>query len=1514
MYDISLILEYFKENGSLSFRNKHMKKFTRSLSLILVLLMLFATVAPCISAADATQELMARMKKQARAKDDEPIYTRDYSFQNPDKAAANDYNLYEKEYSSGKSLYKIYEVLTTQIKNKQSGYNFGSSSASIGKVSEADWYVSSTNTTLPKLSSQHPRLLVTKDTIPQIRKALEEDNPTNERFFALLEMDITQPRVMTSSTIPATPVKRVNGVLVANGGINKGQLGAATDGFFKRAGLHNYDGYYLEVIQAKALGYLIDGHEYYGYQAIQCMKQFIRTLDIQKINSNQEREYGNAMFTAALVYDWCYDLLTADDKEQLIAGVENKLARGKNGAGTANKFQLGFPPTKLQPISGHGSERQVLRDMLSAAVAFYGDNNSWWNYIGKLFYERYVPVRNYYFESGISQQGVGTYVSGRHIGDMFSAWIMLTSAGKQPYDKIHTTIRNFLGYETTPGLIYTDGDGGGDRFQQDNYEFRAMAYMTAYLFEDEPMLAQARSMKPTTAFGSDMRIDITIELQSPLYVALTGMSDITPAANKYEGMPLIQYNGSPVGQYVTHEAYGVTDSASVFMKVKERTTANHEHSDAGNFMIYYKGILTADTGWYDQYGSMHNKYYHQATVSHNSLLVYNPNKPNLSGNDAKYYSGGQRWPAEGQELSTLMSDSGTYATGIIMGQEHGYYDVDETKPKYAYLNGNITKAYEASTVNYVGRRMLVVYTGDETVPMAFFTYDRIEADSATYKKTFLFHICSYQKPTVDTTKKTIKTENGGGQLVLTCLSSDVAFDTSKGGGTGNNYYVNDTVGHVDTPNGYDDTSWGRVEITNTNSGKTSSFFNAMYVTDAGNTTDYQTKPITNVSTNLTAGDVEGGVFNDSIAVVFYKRNIQNNTLYNAATTSFTTTGTKTLQYYVDGMAAGTWNVKVNGTNIGSFPVTQQGRILTFDAPAGNVVLTWEGSLSDTSSLSSKRTALYNALGEKRNNPDGIYTADSYAAYCAAYDEIKNKICMAADISALNAINVTSLLATAEGKLVDELVLKRNELKAQLGDKKSSSGYTSASYKAYSSAYDAILTSINSAKTIEDLESINVATLKAAAEAKLASSLEETRAALLTALGSKKSNTEYTQSSYSEYSSVYDSIKSSITNATTVEALNNIDVPTQKAAAEAKLVTLVDAKKTELLTALGTKKAKTSDYSDDAYAEYSRKYDEILAYINDSDTLVTLNAIDVTAQILSAESGLVTTLDAKKEYLIDALGAKMSGSGTNYTAYSNAYDAILASINNATTAEELDALDIPAAKAEAENKMVTSLSDGKAVLLAALGEKLPSSGYTTASYTQYSNAYDALLSSINSVSTMEELKAIEFVELKTAAMSALKKSPANSSTSNLTGDGASAETDVYFSYEAITNAEIFKIDITWTDLAFTYTEATTLWDPSTHSYQTITDPVWNDASGSIKVVNHSNAAVKVTMTITKASGETATLTLGSTSLSSTSFTLLSAVNTAVASAPNNTVTITAGGTPIGKTTMGTVRVTITKSTT
>ena len=753
------------------------------------------------------------------------------------------------------------------------------------------------------LSDEHPRLLVTKAQLPALRTSLSKKTVFNEEFFRLLDLKIVDDCILP----PAT-----------SQGINE---------TVSKENYHNYNDEYLEIIQAKALGYLAYGDELYGYQAIYYMKNFLKSLDIKQIASDQCREYGFVMFTTALVYDWCYDLLTDVDKTQFIAGVENCLCRGSNAGGV--KMEVGFPPAGQGSVMGHGSEFQILRDYLSFAVAIYDENPSWWNYVGARVINDFTQMRNHYFSgAGIPHQGTG-YATTRHVSDLYSAWIIKVATGKNPYVGMETTIRGLLGYEVTPGKLFSDGDTTGD--YRDERHIVDIGYISAYLYADATVLAQAQYIGGDNLFTSTLA-----GITNPVYIALTSLSNIEPASDRYEDLDLIHYYGAPLGQYVIREAWNDPSSAAVLMRIKERSTGNHEHCDSGTFEIYYKGMLTSDGGCYNNYNHAHTQYFHQATISHNGLIIYNSNKRITQGS---WYSGGQRKinGGGGNTFSSWLSAK-TLDTGTVTGRQHAYSDAEETSPLYAYIAGDITKAYDTDTAYYVGRRMLTVYTGDEEFPMVFFVFDDITSVNKSYKKRFLLQISSKQAPTIGEDSYgngTVITENGDGRLILTSLSDNVSINPQGGRNTGDTYDASKSHNYliegrqcIPQSNRADDGHWGRVEIEYTKDEKDATFLNVITVTDKGN----ETMPSVRVTT--AENGLTGGVFGKSIAVLFA-------TSRERATTemSCTTKGDGKMSYYVSGVAAGNWTVSVDGQTVGTYSATEDGGLLTFEAPAGSVTIT-----------------------------------------------------------------------------------------------------------------------------------------------------------------------------------------------------------------------------------------------------------------------------------------------------------------------------------------------------------------------------------------------------------------------------------------------------------------------------------------------------------------------------------------------------------------------------------------------
>ena len=753
---------------------------------------------------------------------------------------------------------------------------------------------------------EHPRLLIRRENLPLIRKRLTDSHPQNEVFRELADCMLESKGKLAEVEFRSVNVT----VNIAN--------------------IHNFNVRPLTVIQAKALNYLITEDSSYGYEAILYLKNFLLTLNIKQIASDQCRQYGYLMYTAALVYDWCYDLLTDEDKKQIIAGVEHRVCRMRNDMTKREGqvvLEVGFPPSGQGAVVGHGSERQILRDYLSFATAIWGENNSWWDFIAARVYNDYVPPRNYYYASGVAPQGP-YYGEGRHISDVYSAWILKVATGENPYIGMENVTRGFLGYEYADGMIFSDGDGhSGDGLSSS--DFGGLALMIAYLYGDAEMLAWGNHLFCEKTVSENMT-----QLSTATFLALRGLRELEPAEDRYAGMELIQYNGYPLGQYIIRDGFARIDGGSVFMRGKARTTGNHEHGDTGTFEIYYKGMLTNRGGVYCNYGHAQTAHYYRKTISHNGIIVFNPAKYDFSSDisETKWYSGSQTRQPEPKNLEMLLSPN--FDTADIIGRQHGYLDTDKKTPHYAYIACDMSKSYERETASHVERRMLTVYTGDPDFPMALFVYDDVESVDPSFEKRFLLQISTTEAPIIDNTERTVTTEKGGGRLVMKALTEDIFLRPVGGRNDGDynscesrNYVINDVQCPSMRP-AVDDKHWGRVETVWSKQTERAEFTTLLYVTDKG-----QTKSVP-YNAKISDDGITGAIFGRTVALFATSRDRR------ACEINATVAGPKSkLEYFVSGVSGGAWSVCVDGKDYGTHIASEDGGLLTFTAPAGMISLT-----------------------------------------------------------------------------------------------------------------------------------------------------------------------------------------------------------------------------------------------------------------------------------------------------------------------------------------------------------------------------------------------------------------------------------------------------------------------------------------------------------------------------------------------------------------------------------------------
>ena len=420
--------------------------------------------------------------------------------------------------------------------------------------------------TYPKRGA-HPRVLFNENDVSAIRSCVENAGGSTvyAKFCEYLSMEI-------SGLLPE-PTKN-------------------------NRGFHNWDGTLLAAIQAQAMAYAVWGDEYYGYSAIYAIKNFLLTLDVDYIFSDQCREFGMVMYIAACVYDWCYPLLSEDDKIQIPLGVEHRLCRGtvkntRRGILTTSspvKMEMGVPPRYQAALVGHGSEYQLQRDFLAMAIAVYDELPSWYEFIGGRYFNEYVKPRRKYYEAHLYPQGMSCYAPWRFGGDCCGAALIQAATGTSPYSTdMAKVIFTFVSNETTPLNMFSTGDGASTKLPRGSIAESALKIShVLYDTEDAPLLRL-----------------ISEQLAEPSSFICTGVNSLlctealiykSRKVAKLDGdfrdhLPAIRYNGGYVGQYLARSKWGA-DGAVTMMRIGEMGTANHDHEDAGTFQIHYK-VCTA---------------------------------------------------------------------------------------------------------------------------------------------------------------------------------------------------------------------------------------------------------------------------------------------------------------------------------------------------------------------------------------------------------------------------------------------------------------------------------------------------------------------------------------------------------------------------------------------------------------------------------------------------------------------------------------------------------------------------------------------------------------------------------------------------------------------------------------------------------------------------------------------------------------------------------------------------------
>jgi Heparinase II C-terminal domain/Heparinase II/III-like protein len=640
------------------------------------------------------------------------------------------------------------------------------------------------NLNIPAPPAEHPRVCFRKQDLPALRAK------TNTSFLKVKNawIEIKNAALIGSDGKLPTPI-----------------LGTPS----------NFDLAVLLSVEAQALMYVLDGNLAMGQRAVQAIFNLHKTVVFNLKKGDVTRDFGRLILSTALIYDWCYDLISPTDKRRLIARIET----------WGTQMEFNWPRQTQNGISGHGAEAQLSRDMLAAGIAIYDEKPTIYNYGAGRLYAELLPAREFFYKGSFQPQG-SSYGGYRHKWELITTLLLTRMGAPASISKTQGQVSyQWIYSRRSDGQFLRNGDDFIEMFH--SHGKRWPIYSAAYaasIYSDPILMNEAVLEGPRD--------------KDPLFDFLFIDPNVKPNGD-LTSLPLTRFFDEPYGAMTARTGWD-ENSVVAEMKIGTYYFAGHHHLDAGNFQIYYKGPLAINSGIYDgvngQYGSAHHINFYQRTIAHNCMLVMDQSEKFTWHSKRVVNDGGQRYPrgaVEPEYMDVLLTDE--YRIGHLIS--HGF-GPDAAKPNYTFIKGDITKSYTAKVKQHT-RSFVFLNLGRSDVPAALIVLDRVESADKDFKKTWLLHCV--EEPKIDGIRSTIKRSGKGysGKLVnLSLLPAVNNLSITKVGGEGKEFTVQgENFAQAFRPeyenNSADGAQW-RLEISPKTASTKDMFLNVIQVMDDDN--------------------------------------------------------------------------------------------------------------------------------------------------------------------------------------------------------------------------------------------------------------------------------------------------------------------------------------------------------------------------------------------------------------------------------------------------------------------------------------------------------------------------------------------------------------------------------------------------------------------------------------------------------------------------------------------------------
>lgn len=454
-------------------------------------------------------------------------------------------------------------------------------------------------------------------------------------------------------------------------------------------------------VVAKAFVHLMTGDKALGREAVTLIRDYLAAVQFDNL-LDITREIGRAIYCGALAYDWCYDVMTPEDRDNTRKGLMR----------LADDMEMGWPPFLQIIVNGHGNEAQLNRDLLCMAIAIYDEDPLPYRYCAYRILEELAPMRKFEYQSPRHNQGV-SYGPYRFAWDLHSALLFRQMTGTPAFDPNIGDVYKFWLYMRLPiGQMLRDGDGFSDGRQV----HLGLTPLLVYAYTGD------RIVKGDFLRQNGMSGD-------PILALLLNDPALAPEPSLVS-LPLTLDFGPVLGSMVARTGWNLGPNLSdvvVEMKGGGYHFGNHQHSDAGSFQIYYRGLQAVDLGQYHFYGTPYDMGFCKRSISHSMMLAVDPGEkfPGTSVND-----GGTRFvrgcPTTPQQAMT----DPMFANGKRVSSSFG---PSPQRPFFSYFCVDLKSAYSSKIREYV-RTFCFLNLDNPQTPAVLVVLDNMTTARPEFKK------------------------------------------------------------------------------------------------------------------------------------------------------------------------------------------------------------------------------------------------------------------------------------------------------------------------------------------------------------------------------------------------------------------------------------------------------------------------------------------------------------------------------------------------------------------------------------------------------------------------------------------------------------------------------------------------------------------------------------------------------------------------------------------------------------